>query len=85
VPSFFLMKKTGEAIGDLDGRICPVSKFSLRKASNSFCSEGESGYTLQPDGFSPGTSSMGLWIRQSIKRLFGEDRAKFPEVDGYAF
>jgi hypothetical protein len=28
-----------EAIGDLEGRIRPESRFSLRKASSSFCSE----------------------------------------------
>ena len=28
----------GEAIRDLDGRIRPESRFSLRKASSSFCS-----------------------------------------------
>jgi hypothetical protein len=42
-PSFFLIKKTGEAIGDLEGRIRPESRFSLRNASSSFCSESASG------------------------------------------
>jgi hypothetical protein len=37
------MKKTGEAIGDFEGLIRPDSKFSLRKASSSLCSEGERG------------------------------------------
>ena len=51
------MKKTGDAIGDFEGLMHPDSKFSWMKASSSFCSEGESGYTLQPEGFSPGMSS----------------------------
>jgi hypothetical protein len=38
-----IMKKTGEAIGDFEGLICPDSRFSLRKASSSLCSEGERG------------------------------------------
>ena len=33
----------GEAIGDLDGRIRPESRFSLRKASSSFCSVTDKG------------------------------------------
>jgi hypothetical protein len=41
-PSFFLMKKTGDAIGDLEGQIHPVFRFSFKKASNSFCSDGDS-------------------------------------------
>src|SRR6266699_165310 len=52
------MKKTGEAIGDLDGRIWPDSRFSLRKASSSFCSEAASGYTLQLLGDTSAISSM---------------------------
>lgn len=53
---FFLMKKTGDAIGDFDGWIQPDSRFSWMNASNSFCSEGKSGYTLQLDPL--GTSSI---------------------------
>src|SRR6266699_7090349 len=52
------MKKTGEAIGDLEGRIRPDSRFSLRKASSSFCSEVASGYTLQLFGDASATSSI---------------------------
>ena len=52
------MKKTGDTIRDLDGLIWPESKFSWRKASSSHCSEGESGYTLQPLGSAPRTSSI---------------------------
>src|SRR6266699_5733076 len=54
------MKKTGEAIGDLDGRIRPDSRFSLRKASSSFCSEAASRYTLQLFGDALATSSI-VW------------------------
>ena len=37
-PSFFLMKKKGDAMGDLLGLICPVSKFSFKNSSNASCS-----------------------------------------------
>jgi len=37
-PSFFLIKNTGAAIGDLEGWIHLVCRFFSRKASNSACS-----------------------------------------------
>jgi hypothetical protein len=37
------MKKTGDAIGDLDGRMWLVLNPSAMKASSSFCSSGEIG------------------------------------------
>jgi thioredoxin-related protein len=40
-PSFFLMKKTGDAIGDLEGQICPEARFSSMKTSSCSCSFGE--------------------------------------------
>ena len=39
----FLMKNTGAAMGDLEGQICLVRRFSFRKESNSFCSTGDRG------------------------------------------
>ena len=41
--SFFLMKKTGDAMGDFDGWILPVWRFSWRNASSSTYSLGDSG------------------------------------------
>jgi len=41
--SFFLMKNTGAAMGDLEGQIRLVRRFSSRKASNSVCSNGDRG------------------------------------------
>jgi len=38
-----LMKNTGAAMGDLEGRIRPVRRFSSRKVSNSVCSNGDRG------------------------------------------
>jgi len=51
------MKKTRDAIGDLDRWIQPVSKLSLRNWSSSFCSIRANGWTLQLEAFSPGISS----------------------------
>jgi hypothetical protein len=36
--SFFLMKKTGNAMGDFDGRIRPIARFSWMNLSNLTCS-----------------------------------------------
>lgn len=58
----FLTKKTRDAISNLEDLIHPNSRFSWMKASSSFCSEGDRGYTLQPEDFSPGTSSI-VWSR----------------------
>jgi len=51
------MKKIGDAIGDLDRWIWPVSKFSLRNWSSSFCSIRANGQTLQLEAFSPAIRS----------------------------
>ncbi len=59
MPSFFLTKKKGEAKGDLEGRIRPDSKFSLRNVSSCSCSFQFKGYTLQSSiDFALGVSSM---------------------------
>ena len=41
-----LMKKKGDACGELDGRIFPEARFSFRKSSVAFRSLGERGYTF---------------------------------------
>ena len=45
-------------MGDFEGRIRPLLRFSWMNASISDCSLGARGYTLQLDAFDPGTSSM---------------------------
>jgi hypothetical protein len=40
------MKKTSTPIGDFDGQMQPVESASSRKASSSFCSSGDMGYTF---------------------------------------
>ncbi|KAJ7234072.1 hypothetical protein C8J57DRAFT_1531854 [Mycena rebaudengoi] len=50
------MKKNAEAIGDLDGRIRPLFKFSSRNSFSFPCSVTESGYILQPTGDVQGIS-----------------------------
>src|SRR5882724_8516971 len=52
------MKKTGDAIGDLDGCIHWLLRFSSRNSSSCFCSTGASGYTLVLKLRASGTSSM---------------------------
>src|SRR5882724_10511510 len=52
------MKKTKDAIGDFDGHICWLLRFSLRNSSSCFCSTGDSGYTLVLKLWVSGTSSM---------------------------
>src|SRR5882724_648389 len=54
------MKKTGDAIGDFDGCICWVLRFSSRNLSSCFCSTRDSGYTLVLKFQASGTSSM-VW------------------------
>jgi len=54
------MKNTGAAIGDFKGQICPVRRFSSRKASNSTCSNGDRGYTFDDLGSALGISSIVL-------------------------
>ena len=55
---FFLMKKTGAAMGDLEGQIYLVHNFSSRKTSSSFCSTGDREYTLDNLGSDLERSSM---------------------------
>src|SRR5882724_2557893 len=52
------MKKTGDAIGDFDGHIHWLLRFSSRNSSSCFCSTGASGYTLVLKFRVSGTSSM---------------------------
>src|SRR5882724_9076617 len=52
------MKKTEDAIGDFDGRIHWLLRFSLRNSSSCFCSTGDSGNTLVLKFRALGTSSM---------------------------
>ena len=40
------MEKTGDAIGNLDGHMCWLLRFSLRKSSNLFCSHWSQGVDL---------------------------------------
>src|SRR5882724_12949556 len=54
------MKKTGDTMGDFDGHIHWLLRFSLRNSSNCFCSIGASGYTLVLNLRASGTSSM-VW------------------------
>ena len=54
-------------MGDLEGQICPVHKFSLRKVSSSFCSTGDKGYILDNLGSDPKRSSM-AWSQQQYSR-----------------
>jgi len=44
------MKNMGAAIGDLEGQIRPVQRFSSRKAFNSACSSRDRGYTFDDLG-----------------------------------
>ena len=52
------MKNTGAAIGNFEGRIHPVQRFSSRKASNFACFNGDRGYTFDDLGFALGVSSI---------------------------
>src|SRR6266699_6470364 len=83
------MKKTGEAIGDLDGRIRPDSRFSLRKVSSSFCSEAASRYTLQLLGDASAISlmvwSQGLDSGRSSKDSLEKTEWKLRRCGGMCF
>src|SRR6266567_4578643 len=83
------MKKTGEAIGDLDRWIQPDSRFSLRKASSSFCSEVASGYTLQLFGDASAMSliawSQGLDSGRSSKDSLEKTEWKLRRCGGMCF
>ena len=57
------MKKTGAAMGDLEGQIYLVHNFSSRKTSSSFCSTGDREYTLDNLGSDLERSSM-VWSQQ---------------------
>src|SRR5882724_1842981 len=52
------MRKTGEAMGDLDGCICWLLRFLLRNSSSCFCLTGARGYTLVLKLQASGMSSM---------------------------
>src|SRR5882724_5564877 len=52
------MKKTRDAIGDFDGCIHWLLRFSSRNSSSCFCSTGARGYTLVLKLRASGTSSM---------------------------
>src|SRR5882724_881033 len=81
------MKKTGDAIGDFDGHICWLLRFSSRNSSSCFCSTRASGYTLLLKFRASGTSSL-AWSHcfQSgnfIKGFFGKDVPKLLVQFGY--
>jgi hypothetical protein len=42
-PKRAILKKTGDAMGDFDCQMRPVSRFSVKKWSSSFCSVADSG------------------------------------------
>ena len=46
LPSFFLMKKKGEACRDFDSLICPIRRFLSTKVLQAFSSAGFSRYSL---------------------------------------
>ena len=46
--SFFIVKKKGDAYGDLDGHICPVFRFSSKNSWRTWCSFIERGIILTP-------------------------------------
>src|SRR3978361_322593 len=52
------MKNTGDVMGDFEGRIRPELRFSSRNLSNSACSFGDRGYTLQFLGSESGSNSI---------------------------
>src|SRR5882724_13358577 len=54
------MKKTGDTIGDFDGHMHWLLRFSSRNSSSCFCLTGASGYTLVLKLRALGTSSM-VW------------------------
>jgi len=54
------MKKTGDTIGDFDGHIYWLLRFSSRNLSSCFCLTGASGYTLVLKLRASGTSLM-VW------------------------
>src|ERR1700759_2149529 len=58
VPSFFLIKKKGEAIGDFESLMRPDAKFSSIKASSCTCSSRDKGYTLPVMGLNSEVSSI---------------------------
>jgi len=67
------MKNTGVAIGDFEGWICPVQRFSSRKASNSICSNRDRGYTFDNLGSALGISSI---VLIGIKRFDHKTKVK---------
>src|SRR6266481_968322 len=53
--SFLSTEKTGDAIGDFEGWIRPLARFSSRNLSSSFCLTSDIGYTFILKGCAPGT------------------------------
>ncbi len=77
------MKKKGEANGDLEGRICPDTRFSSRNLSSCSCSFRFKGYTLQSSvAFALGMSLMawsqgvrsGISLKFSLENKSRKDR-----------
>ena len=58
VPSFFLIKKKGEAMGNFESLMHPDARFSSMNASNCTCSSRDKGYTLPVTGLNSGVSSI---------------------------
>src|SRR5271156_5201221 len=73
------MKKIREAIGDFEGWIRPVSKFSFRNTSNSFCSAGD-----KLVGFDPGINSM-AWSHSLGCGRTSKDSLENTEVNSWRY
>src|SRR6202012_506056 len=83
VPSFFLMKKKGEAIGDFESLMRPDARFSSMNASNCTCSSRDKGYTLPVTGLNSGVSSI-VWSHGRCSgRLSNDSFAKTSLKDQY--
>src|SRR5882724_6934949 len=84
LPSFFVIKKTGDAIGNFNGYMCPLLRFSSRISSSCFCSTGVD-LSAEHLGIRYKFNSVVplLPIRQFIKRLFGKHIPEFLVPFGY--
>ena len=75
-----LTKKKGEAIGDCDGRMYPLSRFPFRKLSNLICSAGVRLYVVMKDFRINVSFSSILWSHDQGSRnraaLFSEKTSK---------
>src|ERR1700761_6359566 len=83
VPSFFLIKKKGEAIGDFKSLMHPDAKFSSMNASSCTCSSLDSGYTLPVMGLNSGVRSIAWSHGQRSGRESNDSFAKTSLKDQY--